>query len=151
MINPVNLGNTQEKIAIYKVEPYVVAADVYSISLHSGRGGWTWYTGSAGWMYRFIVESLFGIIREADTLRFEPCIPKEWDSFSVNYKYQETFYRIKFLQTLAAEESKKLKLDGVELPGNVIALVDDHLEHCLEVSIAITKQEVTIERGHLIN
>ena len=150
MINPVNLGNTPEKIAVYKVEPYVVAADVYSISLHSGRGGWTWYTGSAGWMYRLIVESLFGIIREADTLRLEPCIPKEWDSFSVNYKYQETFYRIKFLQTTAAKESIIVKLDGVELPGNVISLVDDHHEHYIEVSIAVAKHEVAIERDRVV-
>jgi cellobiose phosphorylase len=150
MINPVNLGSTPEKIAVYKVEPYVVAADVYSISLHSGRGGWTWYTGSAGWMYRLIVESLFGIIREANTLRLNPCIPKEWESFSVNYKYSETYYRIKFLQTTGSKESIKVKLDGLELPGNVIALVDDHLEHYLEVFIIVTKQEIPIEQDRVI-
>ncbi len=127
----------------------MVAADVYSISLHSGRGGWTWYTGSAGWMYRLILESLFGINREANTLRLNPCFPKEWESFSVNYKYSETYYRIKFLQTTGSKDSIKVKLDGVELTGNVATLIDDHLEHYLEVSITNAEKEVTIERDRV--
>ena len=65
-------------IAIYKVEPYVVAADVYAVSPHIGRGGWTWYTGSAGWMYRLIVESLLGLRLDVDKLRFTPCLPADW-------------------------------------------------------------------------
>ena len=69
MINPVNRGNTQEKIAIYKAEPYVIAADVYAEPLHKGRGGWTWYTGSAGWMYQLIIDSFIGLKKEADTLK----------------------------------------------------------------------------------
>ena len=68
-----------------------MAADVYAVSPHTGRGGWTWYTGSAGWMYRFIMESLLGLKLEVDRLRFAPCLPAEWKSFKVHYRYRETF------------------------------------------------------------
>ena len=78
MINPVNQRRSPEGIATYKVEPYVVAADVYALPPHTGRGGWTWYTGSAGWMYRLIVESLLGLRLEVDKLRFAPCLPADW-------------------------------------------------------------------------
>jgi len=73
---PAKPWRTREKITTYKVEPYVVAADVYAVSPHVGRGGWTWYTGSAGWMYRLILESLLGLRRERDKLRFAPCLPR---------------------------------------------------------------------------
>jgi cellobiose phosphorylase len=77
MINPLNHARTPEGVAIYKVEPYVVAADVYALAPHTGRGGWTWYTGSAGWMYRLVVESLLGLKLEGASLRFAPCMPLE--------------------------------------------------------------------------
>ena len=75
MINPVNHSNSAQKIETYKVEPYVMAADIHSLPPHAGRGGWTWYKGSAGWMYRPIVESLLGLDRKAEKLRVKPCIP----------------------------------------------------------------------------
>jgi len=143
MINPVNHGNTRERIAIYKAEPYVVAADVYSIALHSGRSGWTWYTGSAGWMFRLIVESLLGLKREADTLSFEPCIPNEWESFTIHYRYKETAYRIRFIQKSGVTDTKKITLDGVELPSNRVLLIDDQREHTIELLIPV-RQAVTI-------
>jgi cellobiose phosphorylase len=143
MINPVNHGNTRERIAVYKAEPYVVAADVYSIALHSGRSGWTWYTGSAGWMFRLILESLLGLKREADTLSFEPCIPNEWESFTIHYRYKETVYRIRFIQKPGIADSKKITLDGVELPSNRVLLIDDQREHTIELMIPV-RQAVTI-------
>jgi cyclic beta-1,2-glucan synthetase len=76
IINPINHARTPTDLATYKVEPYVIAADVYAVSPHVGRGGWTWYTGSAGWMYRLIVESLLGLRLEGETLRIEPCLPR---------------------------------------------------------------------------
>ena len=79
LINPVTHGDTAEAIAVYRVEPYVVAADVYAVPPHTGRGGWTWYTGSAGWMYRLITESLLGLRLEVDKLRFAPCLPAGLD------------------------------------------------------------------------
>ena len=90
LISPVNHGANEENIAIYKVEPYVVAADVYTNPQHIGRGGWTWYTGSAGWMYRLIIESLLGLRLEVDRLIFEPVIPPAWENFTVHYRYRET-------------------------------------------------------------
>jgi cellobiose phosphorylase len=100
IINPVNHARSAESIAIYKVEPYVVASDVYALSPHTGRGGWTWYSGSAGWMYRLIVESILGGLRlEADKLHVEPCIPAHWPSFKMNYRYRETVYHITVCQT----------------------------------------------------
>ena len=75
MINPINHGNSAASMATYKVEPYVISADVYAVSQHTGRGGWTWYTGSAGWMYQLIITSLLGLRRRAERLYFEPCLP----------------------------------------------------------------------------
>ena len=94
MINPINHAGSPKDIATYKVEPYVVAADVYALSPHTGRGGWTWYTGSAGWMYRLIVESLLGLRLEVDKLCFAPCLPVEWNEFKIHYRYRETVYHI---------------------------------------------------------
>jgi len=94
MINPVNHGKSAEMIGTYKVEPYVVAADVYAVSPHTGRGGWTWYTGSAAWMYRLIVESLLGLKLEVDRLHVAPCLPADWWGFTVHYRYRETLYHI---------------------------------------------------------
>ena len=85
IINPVNHGNSHAAIQKYKVEPYVIAADVYANPQHAGRGGWTWYTGSAGWMYRLITESLIGLHLEVDRLRFVPCLPPEWKTFKIHY------------------------------------------------------------------
>jgi cellobiose phosphorylase len=133
MINPVNHARSPEEVASYKVEPYVVAADVYALSPHIGRGGWTWYTGSAGWMYRLIIESLLGLRLETDKLYFEPCIPSDWDSYKINYRYRETMYRITITQVHATIGKLKIIVDGNEYQSNHIQLVDDHHEHHAEV------------------
>jgi cyclic beta-1,2-glucan synthetase len=95
MINPVNHGKSPEAIQTYKVEPYVVAADVYAVAPHTGRGGWTWYTGSAGWLYRLMVESLLGLRLEVDKLHITPCLPADWQAFTVHYRHRETVYHIR--------------------------------------------------------
>jgi cellobiose phosphorylase len=123
MINPVNHGSSAQAIATYKVEPYVVAADVYAAAPHTGRGGWTWYTGSAGWMYRLAVESLLGVKREGDTLRLAPCLPAHWPGFKLRYRYGETLYAINVIR----DE------DAGARPEHVISLVDDRREHVVEV------------------
>ncbi|MDA8079876.1 MAG: hypothetical protein M0Z79_13195 [Nitrospiraceae bacterium] len=138
MINPVNHGRTREEIATYKVEPYVVAADVYAVSPHVGRGGWTWYTGSAGWMYRLILESLLGLRLEADKLRFAPCLPGEWESFKAHYRYRETVYHITVLQSRCGS-IEKVTVDGVEQSDAAISLVDDHQEHSVEVIMTLIR------------
>ena len=101
MINPVNHGRTADGVAKYRVEPYVVAADVYAMPPHTGRGGWSWYTGSAGWMYRLIVESLLGVELATDKLRIAPCLPATWKAFKLHYRFRETLYRITVTQSLA--------------------------------------------------
>jgi cellobiose phosphorylase len=135
MINPVNHTSSPDGIAIYKVEPYVVAADVYAFPPHTGRGGWTWYTGSAGWMYRLIVESLLGLRLETDKLSFAPCLPADWETFKIHYRYRETIYHITVLQTRTGEGATHVTVDGVELDDQVIPLVDDLQEHSVEVRI----------------
>ena len=134
MINPIKHGESADGIAVYKAEPYVVASDVYSRPPHAGRGGWTWYTGSAGWMYRLILESLLGLTVDSNQLRIVPCIPRDWRSFKILYRYHDTTYRIMVLQTAASEESG-LTLDGVPVSGPAITMVDDTLAHAVEVRI----------------
>jgi cellobiose phosphorylase len=135
MINPINHARSPERIATYKVEPYVVAADVYALSPHTGRGGWTWYTGSAGWMYRLIVESLLGLKLEVDKLRVAPCLPADWKGFTLHYRYRETVYHITVLQTREGNGEMSVTVDGVERHDKVIPLVDDRQEHSVEVKI----------------
>jgi cellobiose phosphorylase len=135
MLNPVNHASSAEAIATYRVEPYVVAADVYAVWPHTGRGGWTWYTGSAGWMYRLIVESLLGLRLEVDTLRFAPCLPAEWNGFTVHYRYRETVYHIAVLQTGVGNGEMGVTVDGIEQPDQAIHLVDDRQEHSVAVRI----------------
>ncbi len=136
LINPINDGDTPEKIALYKVEPYVMAADVYSIQPHIGRGGWTWYTGAAGWMYRLIVESLLGLRLEVNKLRFNPCLPAEWTSFKMHYRHYETFYHITISQTGKGRNVTKVILDGIEQKDMTITLNDDRQNHSAQVEIS---------------
>ena len=133
MINPVNHALDAAAVGVYKVEPYVAAADVYAVAPHVGRGGWTWYTGSAGWMYRLIIESLLGLHREGAALRLEPCIPAGWPGFTIRYRFGDTVYRITVTQ--AAGEARKLSLDGIEQQGQSIPLQDDHGIHQVELRL----------------
>jgi cellobiose phosphorylase len=133
LINPIAHGASPEAIETYKVEPYVVAADVYAVAPHVGRGGWTWYTGSAGWMYRLIVESLLGLRLEGDRLRIEPCLPADWNGFTLHYRYRETVYHVTVHQTPHATGDERISLDGEDQAGMAVALVDDRLVHSVEV------------------
>ena len=132
MINPVNHGKTAEEIATYKVEPYVLAADVYSSPQHAGRGGWTWYTGSAGWLYRLITEFFLGMRIEADKLKFVPCIPEEWESFKIHYRYRNSVYHIVVTQKNGTNEMM-VTVDGVRLEDKTITLIDDGKEHNVQI------------------
>jgi cellobiose phosphorylase len=132
MINPVNHGRTLEDVAIYKVEPYVVAGDVYACPPHTGRGGWTWYTGSAGWLYRLIVESLLGVKLEVNKLRFNPCLPKDWQEFKVHYRFYETVYHITVNRS---DEPPSVIVDGACMLDAAITMNDDRREHFVEVKI----------------
>ena len=139
LINPVRHGDSAAAIAVYQVEPYVVAADVYMNTQHAGRGGWTWYTGSAGWMYRLIVESLLGLHREGDRLRFAPLMPAAWPRFEVHYRHREARYHVTVVRVGAVgaerERVQRVVCDGETQGDASIALRDDG-EH-----------EVTVEVG----
>jgi len=128
LINPADPGNNA-RIEIYKVEPYVMAADVYGAAPHAGRGGWTWYTGSAGWMYRLIVESLLGVERSGRTLSIEPLIPLDWPGFKLHYRFGSTLYHFDVRQGSSTLTS--MTLDGK--PLSLLTLEDDGLERWVRV------------------
>jgi cyclic beta-1,2-glucan synthetase len=135
LINPLNHGRSADSVAIYKVEPYVVAADVYSVAPHTGRGGWSWYTGSAGWMYRLVVESLLGLTLQVDDdgarLLIRPCMPARWTGYHVDYCFGETTYGIDIAS--AGDAAPSVTLDGEQHPGGGITLVDDGRAHEVRV------------------
>ncbi|MES2470484.1 MAG: glucoamylase family protein [Verrucomicrobiota bacterium] len=136
MLNPVHHGATSKQIATYKVEPYVVAADVYGVDPHTGRGGWTWYTGSAGLMYRLLIETLLGINREGDRLRLVPRMPAAWNTYKVHYRFRQTVYHIVFTrQAPETMTAPQLLLDGRLLAGEMLPLIDDQREHTVEFRI----------------
>lgn len=137
LINPLNHGRNEQQVATYKVEPYVVSADVYGVAPHIGRGGWSWYTGSAGWLYRLILESLLGLTREADQLRLTPCIPQSWNSYSITYRFGSTDYHIVICQISAEADliGTGLSLDGVALKPPYIPLKDDQLAHSVKFTL----------------
>ncbi|HSD39081.1 MAG TPA: glucoamylase family protein [Rhodocyclaceae bacterium] len=138
MINPVNHALTPEGVTIYKVEPYVVTADVYAMAPHTGRGGWSWYTGSAGWMYRLIVESLLGLRLAGESLSLAPCLPADWQVFNMTYRYRETPYFLSVTQERVEHQTGQkviVSVDGVDMPDGAIPLVHDRQEHQVVVRV----------------
>ncbi|MEF2229693.1 MAG: glucoamylase family protein [Pseudodesulfovibrio sp.] len=133
IINPLNHALTAKQASVYKVEPYVMAADVYAVSPHVGRGGWTWYTGSAAWMYRLMLESLLGLSLEVDRLHFSPCLPPEWKGFTLHYRYRETVFHIQVVQVLEKKGELSVSLDRIQQQDGCIPLTDDRKEHWAEV------------------
>lgn len=134
LLNPINHSRTHIEYSKYKVEPYVMAADVYSVDPHIGRGGWTWYTGAAGWMYRVGFEYILGFKKYDDTLVIDPCIPKKWSGYDIKYKYKDTIYLIVVKNPDGVNKGvKKMIFDGDELEENRIKLIDDKKEHNVEV------------------
>jgi len=138
LINPITHATTPEDVQKYRVEPYVVAADVYAVSPHTGRGGWTWYTGSAGWMYRLITESLLGLRLSVDQLTFEPRLPAGWTSYTIHYRFRETFYHI--LIHGGGTSGLRVVVDGVEQDRPMISLVDDRQDHVVVVHTTIASK-----------
>jgi len=113
----------------------VAAADVYAVPPHTGRGGWTWYTGSAGWMYRLITESLVGLQLDVDKLRFKPCLPAAWPSFKVHYRYRETFYHVTFHNRGDGTTVTRVVVDGMEHAEKHVPLIDDRNDHHVDVDV----------------
>ncbi len=135
LINPVRHSDTPDKCDVYKVEPFVMCGDVYTALPHAGRGGWTWYTGSASWMYQLIVKYLLGIQLKVDRLSFEPCLPEEWNSFKIHYRYRETFYHITIVRAGASDNVVSVAVDGIKREDKFLPLFDDRAEHLAEVVI----------------
>lgn len=136
LLNPIQHGATAESIAIYKVEPYVIAADVYTNPQHLGRGGWTWYTGSASWMYRLLTETLLGINRVENQLVLTPHLKKEWDNYNITYRFQNTIYMIKFNRIKDYATDPYLLIDGVlQDSPNTVKMKDDSQDHYIEMWI----------------
>jgi cyclic beta-1,2-glucan synthetase len=128
MINPLTRARDAASVAAYKVEPYVVAADVYSAEGQQGRGGWTWYTGSASWMYRVGLETILGFTKRGDTLRIEPRVPASWKEYAIEYRFGASVYAIS-VRASAPGDSPRVAVDGQALDGVEIALVDDGRRH----------------------
>jgi len=135
-INPIHHGESRERIDRYKVEPYIVAADIYTANGHEGRGGWTWYTGSAAWMYRLLTDTLLGLRLEVDQLRLEPVLPPGWKGYTIHYRYRSTIYHIKV--TVAGPATwnvRSIRLDDEIQRGKTIPLVDDGRDHLVRVQV----------------
>jgi cellobiose phosphorylase len=132
MLNPIEHSRTPEDYAIYRTEPYVVAADVYSLEDQTGRGGWTWYTGSAGWMYRVWLEEVLGFKLRAGRLSIEPVIPKSWPGYVLTFRYGRTEYRIEVE-------------NGGERSKQEIQLVDDGESHAIHVYVGAPASRILVE------
>jgi cellobiose phosphorylase len=133
ILNPINHGRTPAEIQRYKIEPYVLAGDVYSVAPHVGRGGWSWYTGSAGWLYRLITETLLGLqLKAGNRLCLTPILADNWDGFSVDYRYGNTLYKIIITRVAGASG---IRLDDVVIAGNDVPLLDDGRPHRIMLNI----------------
>ncbi|MFC1660579.1 GH36-type glycosyl hydrolase domain-containing protein [Gemmatimonadota bacterium] len=135
LLNPIHHTRGWEDLHRYKVEPYAIAADVYSEPPHEGRGGWTWYTGAAGWLYRAGLEWILGFKKRGSALSIDPCIPKEWKAFEIAYRYGDTLYRITVENPKGVCRGvSQVSLDGTLLPqGGLVPLADDAGEHQVQV------------------
>ncbi len=136
-LNPANHALTPEAAEKYRVEPYVVAADVYAEEPNVGRGGWTWYTGSAGWMYRAGLEAILGVRREDGQLLIDPCLPPEWSQVEIRYRFGQAVYDISIQADCAVPRRvARILVDGVPLTGDRLTLVDDARTHPVAVEMA---------------
>jgi cyclic beta-1,2-glucan synthetase len=136
ILNPVLRSDTPEKMARYQVEPYVVAADIHSHASHAGQGGWTWYTGSAAWMYRLGIERILGLRRTGAALQIDPCIPSRWPGYRVEYRYGRSVYRIEVNNPNSVSRGvREVHFDGASLPDGRIPLIDDGATHSVQVRL----------------
>jgi cyclic beta-1,2-glucan synthetase len=141
MINPLTHARTPEEVETYKVEPYVVAADVYTAEGHLGRGGWTWYTGSASWMYRVGLEGILGFRKQGDTLFIEPRVPASWSGYTIEYRYGKSLYVIVVSNEGGPGRGPaEVAIDGQVSEGAGIPLIDDGERHTVTVRPRITSE-----------
>ena len=130
LVNPINHALDSSSALLYRVEPYVVPADVAAVSPNTGRGGWTWYTGAASWMYQVAVGWILGVKVMGRHFTVAPCIPKSWDEFSITYRYKSTTYEIIVLNPHGVETGvAEIRLNGTSLTEKLIPLRDDGSSH----------------------
>ncbi len=141
IINPINHARSPEDVDIYKVEPYVIASDVYAVYPHVGRGGWTWFTGSAAWMYRLVLESLLGISINMDKITFNPCLPEDWGEFKIKYVFRQSVYLITVRKTNQEFEVGSVTIDGAVAQDMAIPLINDHQKHSVEVLMPASRKQ----------
>ena len=138
LLNPINHASTRAGLHKYKVEPYVIAADVYAVWPHTGRGGWTWYTGAAGWMYRAGLESILGFRLRGNRLQVDPCIPRSWREYEITYKRGSTTYHLTIENPHGLNRGvAKIELDGVGLTTPEVLLAEDGKHHSVRVVLEI--------------
>jgi len=148
MIHPINHATDAQAVNIYKTEPYVMAADVYANESHEGMGGWTWYTGSAGWMYQFLLDSFVGLERRNDLLELKPCFPLHWPSIYLVYRYGSSEYRITIFQ-VTDNSASRWKMSDAQGDGNTIKLEDDGQTRSVEMYCStVKKRKPEIETIH---
>ncbi|WP_027147606.1 GH36-type glycosyl hydrolase domain-containing protein [Methylobacter tundripaludum] len=136
MLNPINRTANRTGVYAYKVEPYVIAADIYAVPPHARRGGWTWYTGAAGWFYRAGLEWMLGLNIRAGKMHFNPCIPREWRSYTLRYRHEETCYEIIVNNPNGVSKGVvSIELDGVPQLGSYIPLLHDGKTHQVLVAM----------------
>ncbi len=147
LLNPVTHASTRAGLHKYKVEPYVVAADVYAVEPHVGRGGWTWYTGAAGWMYRAALESILGFNQVGNSLSLQPCIPRSWPGYKITLRRGKTRYEIKVENPLAVSVGvSSIEVDGQPLELNQIGLIDDEQVHQVTVVLGFNRLPLADKR-----
>jgi len=150
MLNPLTHALTAEDVATYKVEPYVVAADVYTAAGHLGRGGWTWYTGSASWMYRVGLEAILGLRKRGDTLEIRPCVPAAWPGFTITYRCGESIYEVNVEQPgTIGGETTEVEIDGRRSTDGAIRLIDDGRRHVISVRPRAIATEDSLAQAQL--
>ena len=138
LMNPIEHAREPQGVMHYKVEPYVVVADIYALKGQEGRGGWSWYTGSAGWMYRVWIESVLGLQKRGETLTLNPSVPAEWDGFTLRYRHGGSLYTICVENPGHVEHGVGLlQLDGVTLDNKLVSLLDDGKEHIVRVVLGL--------------
>ncbi|GMA49820.1 hypothetical protein GCM10025857_11770 [Alicyclobacillus contaminans] len=134
LLNPITHTQSERDVAQFGNEPYVMTADIYTAPPHEGRGGWSWYTGAAGWMYQVGLESVLGVTRRGHRLRIRPCVPESWASFQVRYRFGATVYEIT-VHCQPSEDAPRWVVDGVAMTGqDELELVNDGKIHTVEVN-----------------
>jgi cyclic beta-1,2-glucan synthetase len=149
---PIQHARTHASAFRYKVEPYVIAADIYGNPQHTGRGGWTWYTGSAGWMYRAGLESILGFQIQGDYLHIHPCIPKSWPGYDITYRYRSSVYHIT-IDNRSGQGKGVSQLSCDAQPVDIaqgILLVDDGQRHHVLAVLDISGLDSPEERTNNI-